>query len=300
MKISFKNFKFGKGFLSISLDNGKNFQNINVADIEKSGFLLSDNQDLSAIKIKGPSSLLKSLDVISSVKVQNNDEIVFTYLKNVGEFKVEIPENGFMLESVLIPITTASTYIYISDDSNSYSLGNLVTNTKATTYNELKTHYKELMEKDNLKLELVFRNEITDESGNTTYEEKSRISLKNKIKIKEYEVDNYDDFCDIVSDAAGYFTTVVKIGSTVENFIASSSSGSYLTVPLSCKDLEINLYRNSNFITRNMCIYYFGSLSEFNNNVSVKISKMEGAETILKKYPKVYVYDRYNNSRLLA
>lgn len=294
MEISFKNFKFNKGLINISLDNGQNFQEFNVADL-KNGFLLKDDQDLSAVKIKGPSGLLSSLDVISNVKIQDNDEIVFTYLKNIGKFDyVKVPESGFILDSINSIPATSSKMIYLSDDEgNSYKLSEVLYTGSASKYDELKTHYKELMEKDNLKLELVFRDEITDENGNISYEEK-RISLRNRIIIKEYEADSYYSFCNVASKDLGIFQTLHILSPSTETYTMQTSKNiSCISVPPTLKVL--NIIKDTSLVLGNINIYYFGNLSEF-DNISLNINL--GSNSFYNT--RVFVYDRYNNSRLIA
>ncbi|MDY6188978.1 MAG: leucine-rich repeat domain-containing protein [Treponema sp.] len=73
MKIKFTKLPTNDGIIKVSLDGGNSFKDYNVADVHKSGISLSDNQDYEKIQIKAPANILKNLNVVSSVKVENTE-----------------------------------------------------------------------------------------------------------------------------------------------------------------------------------------------------------------------------------
>lgn len=78
MKIIFEQKKINNGTVKISLDGGVTYEEYEIADILESGISLKEDQDLSLIKIKGPANILKSAEVISSIKVGDMRGIIFS------------------------------------------------------------------------------------------------------------------------------------------------------------------------------------------------------------------------------
>ena len=74
MKIKFTKLPTTDGTIKVSLDGGQSFTDYNVADVHESGVPLSDSQDYEKIQIQAPANVLKNLNVISSVKVEDEDE----------------------------------------------------------------------------------------------------------------------------------------------------------------------------------------------------------------------------------
>ena len=73
MKINFTKLPTNDGIIKVSLDGGDSFKDYNIADIHKSGIPLDDNQDYEKIQIQAPANVLKNLNVVSSVKVENTE-----------------------------------------------------------------------------------------------------------------------------------------------------------------------------------------------------------------------------------
>ena len=71
MKIVFKDSKIENGIIKVSLDGGFTFADYEIADVKESGIPLDDSQRYDKIKIKGPANILKSLDIVSNVKVED-------------------------------------------------------------------------------------------------------------------------------------------------------------------------------------------------------------------------------------
>ena len=70
MKIVFEGSELKEGTIKVSLDGGFTFADYEIADVKESGIPLDDSQRYDKIKIKGPANVLKSLDIVSNVKVQ--------------------------------------------------------------------------------------------------------------------------------------------------------------------------------------------------------------------------------------
>lgn len=83
MRIKFTKLPTTVETIKVSLDGGQSFTDYIIADIREDGISLSDDQDYEKIQIKGPSNVLKNLDIISSVKVEDGylkSELVGTSL----------------------------------------------------------------------------------------------------------------------------------------------------------------------------------------------------------------------------
>ena len=73
MKIVFNKLQTSKETIQVSLDGGATYTPYVVSEIINDGIPLDENQDLEKIQIKGSSSVLKNLDVITSVSVGGVD-----------------------------------------------------------------------------------------------------------------------------------------------------------------------------------------------------------------------------------
>ena len=70
MKIVFEGSELKEGIIKVSLDGGFTFADYDIADVKESGIPLDDSQRYDKIKVKGPANVLKSLDIVSNVKVE--------------------------------------------------------------------------------------------------------------------------------------------------------------------------------------------------------------------------------------
>ena len=93
MKIKFTKLPTTNGTIKISLDGGDSFKDYNITDIHKSGVPLSDSQDYEKIQIQAPANILKNLNVVSSVKVE--DEGAETGSTNESSFIIDTDTYGF-------------------------------------------------------------------------------------------------------------------------------------------------------------------------------------------------------------
>lgn len=73
MKIAFKDSKIENGIVKVSLDGGFTFTDYEIADVKETGISLDDSQDYEKIIIKGPSNVLKCLDVITKLKLESEN-----------------------------------------------------------------------------------------------------------------------------------------------------------------------------------------------------------------------------------
>ena len=73
MKIKFTKLPTTDGTIKVSLDGGNSFKDYNIVDIHESGIPLEDNQDYEKIQIQATANILKNLNVVSSVKVENTE-----------------------------------------------------------------------------------------------------------------------------------------------------------------------------------------------------------------------------------
>ena len=71
MKIKFTKLPTTDGTIKVSLDGGNSFKDYNVADVHESGIPLADSQDYEKIQIQAPANILKNLNVVSGVKVDD-------------------------------------------------------------------------------------------------------------------------------------------------------------------------------------------------------------------------------------
>lgn len=71
MKIRFTKLPTTDGTIKVSLDGGNSFKDYNVADVHESGIPLADSQDYEKIQIQAPANILKNLNVVSGVKVDD-------------------------------------------------------------------------------------------------------------------------------------------------------------------------------------------------------------------------------------
>ena len=93
MKIKFTKLPTNDGTIKVSLDGGQSFTDYNVADVHESGIPLEDNQDYEKIQVKAPANVLKNLNVVSSVKVE--DEGAETGSTNEPGFIIDTDTYGF-------------------------------------------------------------------------------------------------------------------------------------------------------------------------------------------------------------
>ena len=75
MKIRFTKLPTNDGTIKVSLDGGNSFKDYNVADIHEDGIPLADSQDYEKIQIQAPANILKNLNVVSGVKVDDGSGI---------------------------------------------------------------------------------------------------------------------------------------------------------------------------------------------------------------------------------
>lgn len=116
MKIIFTKLNTTSDTLSISFDSGKTFKEYKISDIKDNGVQLSDDQDLSAIYIKGKSSVLKNLDVIKSIGINNN---IFKFNE---ESHTDHPVELYDAVEIAIPDNIESIGIAFDDYDEPYSI----------------------------------------------------------------------------------------------------------------------------------------------------------------------------------
>ncbi len=75
MKIRFTKLPTTDGTIKVSLDGGNSFKDYNIADVHESGIPLADSQDYEKIQIQAPANILKNLNVVSGVKVDDGSGI---------------------------------------------------------------------------------------------------------------------------------------------------------------------------------------------------------------------------------
>ena len=93
MKIKFTKLPTTDGIIKVSLDGGQSFTDYNIVDIHESGVPLEDNQDYEKNQIQAPANVLKNLNVVSSVKVE--DEGAETGSTNESSFIIDTDTYGF-------------------------------------------------------------------------------------------------------------------------------------------------------------------------------------------------------------
>ena len=71
MKIVFEDSELNKSIINVSLDGGFTFNDYEITDVKETGISLDDSQDYEKIKIKGPANVLKCLDIITKLKLEN-------------------------------------------------------------------------------------------------------------------------------------------------------------------------------------------------------------------------------------
>lgn len=84
MKIVFKELKNIDGVVQVSLDGGESWTSYSILSIKENGGIpLSDEQDLSLIKIKSDNTILSKMEVISSIGAET-----IVNVSNVENFNV--------------------------------------------------------------------------------------------------------------------------------------------------------------------------------------------------------------------
>ena len=95
MKITFKSSKLQEGTVKVSFDGGNEFREYELAEVKDTGISLSDSQDLDKIKIKGPANILKNLEVISDIKLDNEGKQAPTIKNETEHYYAWVPfEDG--------------------------------------------------------------------------------------------------------------------------------------------------------------------------------------------------------------
>lgn len=83
MKIVFNKLQTSKETIQVSLDGGSTYTPYVVSEIIETGIPLDENQEYDKIQIKGSSTVLKSLDVVKSINVNQG-------LENVKSMKIAV------------------------------------------------------------------------------------------------------------------------------------------------------------------------------------------------------------------
>lgn len=108
MKIKFEKLQTAEGKIYIDFGDEK-FQSYNVVDVKDSGIEIPDNfTDYSKIRVKGSSTLLKNLDVIKKIELNNN----FEFTLDTDTFGTSFPECvvGITIPDGITAVDTPSFY----------------------------------------------------------------------------------------------------------------------------------------------------------------------------------------------
>lgn len=201
MKISFVKLPETPGTIEVSYNSGNSYVPYNTEDIRNSGITLDDNQDYSQIQIKGKASILKNLDIVKSISIENSSiykivtpcissqfNIILSNLpiiaskeytislmvdygssffiseKAIASYYYENIRQGFRLMSEHINIFNAEGGVIDSITNNIYGQAK---GAKVLIEDELKNFIPELFEYNRIKDEEVslLAISITDESG---------------------------------------------------------------------------------------------------------------------------------------
>lgn len=105
MKIQFNVLETSTGKISVSLDNGENYTEYNVADVKDTGIELDDSQDFSKIIIKGESTTLSNLNVLKSIDIEGLKKDITLQTKIIEENGDVVADTGFDgLEKVTVAV----------------------------------------------------------------------------------------------------------------------------------------------------------------------------------------------------
>lgn len=105
MKIQFNVLETSTGKISVSLDNGENYTEYNVADVKDTGIELDDSQDFSKIIIKGESTTLSNLNVLKNIDIEGLKKDITLQTKLVEENGDVVADTGFDgLEKVTVAV----------------------------------------------------------------------------------------------------------------------------------------------------------------------------------------------------
>lgn len=105
MKIQFNALETLTGKVSVSLDNGENYTEYNVADVKDTGIELDDSQDFSKIIIKGDATTLNNLNVLKSIDIEGLKKDITLQTKLIEENGDVVADAGFDgLEKVTVAV----------------------------------------------------------------------------------------------------------------------------------------------------------------------------------------------------
>lgn len=105
MKIQFNALDTLTGKVSVSLDNGENYTEYNVADVKDTGIELDDSQDFSKIIIKGSATTLSNLNVLKSIDIEGLKKDITLQTKIIEENGDVVADTGFDgLEKVTVAV----------------------------------------------------------------------------------------------------------------------------------------------------------------------------------------------------
>lgn len=105
MKIQFNTLETRTGKISVSLDNGENYTEYNVADVKDTGIELDDSQDFSKIIIKGDATTLSNLNVLKSIDIEGLKKDITLQTKIIEENGDVVADTGFDgLEKVTVAV----------------------------------------------------------------------------------------------------------------------------------------------------------------------------------------------------
>lgn len=122
MKIIFNKLQTSKGTIQVSLDGGTTWNSYVVSEIIESGIPLDENQEYEKIQIKGSATVLKNLDVITSVSVGGVDlQPTKLYVWSMYHYKETV--------------CTFSRYPKVGDLAYIFGTGSLITDDNDSTKN---------------------------------------------------------------------------------------------------------------------------------------------------------------------
>lgn len=105
MKIQFNALETLTGKVSVSLDNGENYTEYNVADVKDTGIELDDSQDFSKIIVKGSATTLSNLNVLKSIDIEGLKKDITLQTKIIEENGDVVADTGFDgLEKVTVAV----------------------------------------------------------------------------------------------------------------------------------------------------------------------------------------------------
>ena len=190
MKIVFTKLPDKKGYIEVSLNGGSSYTQYDIDTIRENGIELDENQDYSQIQIKGTAGIIKNLDIIKNITVENALKVYETIKTPIFE-DVEDGEGDTFL--CYVNDADNSGEITAADD-NATTYSHRVVYLRAGTTDEFYVLDENVPESNNNVLKLAETEDdlITIEEFQTKYNSNTIGNTLDENSIKVYKLQEDD------------------------------------------------------------------------------------------------------------